>query len=224
MSAPRAEDELVLHHYWRSSSSWRVRWALAIKGVSYRSNAIDLLHGEQSREEFRAHSPMGLVPSLMVSGRALTESVAIIEWLEDSRAQPPLFPADPWLRARTRQLVELVNSGTQPLQNLAVMKHLSNDPAAQRAWARHWVTRGLAAFERELEVLDGEGVRGPHCLGAAITAADLFLVPQVYNARRFELDLAPYPRLVAAERAALATEAAMASHPDRFQPPPAPPG
>lgn len=209
---------LLLHHYWRSSSSWRVRWALSFKGVAYESNAIDLLKGAQRDATYVEKSPMGVVPCLVVDGRPLTESVAIIEWLEDTHPSPPLYPRDPWARARTRQLVELVNSGTQPLQNLGVNQRVSDDREQQAAWARHWIARGLGAIERELEILAGEGLGGRFAVGDALTAADLFLCPQLYNARRFSVDLAPYPRAVAAEQNALATDSARESHPDRFQP------
>lgn len=209
---------LLLHHYWRSSSSWRVRWALAYKGIEYESNAIDLLKGAQRDSSFVEHSPMGLVPCLVIEGRPLTESVAILEWLEETRPSAPLYPRDPWARARTRQLVELVNSGTQPLQNISVNRHVSDDPHAQAVWARHWITRGLTAIERELALVEHDGLGGRFAIGDALTAADLYLVPQLYNARRFSVDLTPYPRVVAVEAAALDTESARASHPDRFQP------
>ena len=210
--------DVLLHHYWRSSSSWRVRWALALKGIEYRSNAIDLLHGAQSDAEFKRSSPMGLVPCLVVDGRALTESVAILEWLEEMHPEPPLLPMAPFRRARVRQLVEFVNSGTQPLQNLGVLRHYSADKNAQKVWAQHWVVRGLQSLERELGIIEGEGNGGAHAVGDTVTFADIFLVPQVYNARRFEIDLTPFPRVVAVEAAALATEAAMTSHPARFDP------
>lgn len=210
---------LLLHHYWRSSSSWRVRWALAHKGVAYESNAIDLLHGAQHEPGHVARSPFGFVPCLMVDDRPLTESVAIIEWLEETHPAPPLHPRDTWARARVRQLVELVNAGIQPLQNLMVNRYVSKDPEAQKAWARHWVSRGLDALERELSAVRDEGLGGMHAVGDSITTADLFIVPQLYNARRYGFDLATYPLLQSIEAAALRTEAAKASHPDRFQPP-----
>ena len=211
--------DVLLHHYWRSSSSWRVRWALALKGVTYRAHAVDLLKGEQAAGDFvEGKSPMGLVPCLEIDGRALTESMAILELLEETHPSPPLLPKVPWRRARVRQLAELINSGTQPLQNLAVLRKIASDPAEQKAWARHWIERGFAAIERELGVVAGEGIDGPFAAGESITMADLYLVPQVYNARRYDVDLAPYPRLVKAEAAALATDAAKASHPDAFKP------
>ena len=208
--------KLVLHHYWRSSSSWRVRWALAHKGLAYESHAVDLLSGAQRDAAFVDKSPMGLVPCLIVDGKPLTESVAILEWLEELK--PGLYPEDRWARARTRQLVELINSGTQPLQNIGVNRYYSDDLEKQKEWAKHWITRGLTAYERELGIVEHEGLGGRFSIGDALTAADLYLAPQLYNARRFHIDLAPFPRIVAAESAALATESAQASHPDRFQP------
>ena len=211
--------EVLLHHYWRSSSSWRVRWALSLKGIAYRAHAVDLLKGEQSEGEFLDNkSPMGLVPCLEIDGRALTESMAILELLEETHPEPPLLPKVPWRRARVRQLAELINSGTQPLQNLAVLRHRSKDPAEQKAWARHWIERGFSALERELGVVAREGIEGPYAAGESITMADLYLVPQVYNARRYDVDFAPYPRIVAVEAAALATDAAKKSHPDAHKP------
>lgn len=211
-------SELVLHHYWRSSSSWRVRWALAIKGVAWRGEAVDLLAGAQSEAGYVEKSPMGYVPCLVVDGRPLAESMAILSWLEESFPTPPLLPSDAWARARARQLAEMVNAGIQPIQNLAVNRRVSSDKEAQRVWAAHWIERGFAAVERELELVAREGLGGRNAVGDAITIAELYLVPQLYNARRYGVALAPFPRLLAVEAAALATEAAQASHPDRFQP------
>lgn len=210
---------LLLHHYWRSSSSWRVRWALAIKGVEYDSNAIDLLQGAQKQAGHVARNPLGYVPCLEVDGRPLGESVAIIEWIEESFPQPALYPADRWARARTRQLVEMVNAATQPLQNLSVLRHLSTEADAQKSWARHWIQHGLDAIENELGIIEREGLRtAPHAVGDSTTAAELFIVPQLYNARRFGFEVESWPKLASLEEAALATEPAKMSHPDRFQP------
>lgn len=209
---------MILHHYWRSSSSWRVRWALAHKGIAYESNAIDLLKGSQRDDEYVGKSPLGVVPCLVVDGKPLTESVAILEWLEETHPTPALYPRDLWARARTRQLVELVNSGIQPLQNLSVNQRISPDREVHSEWARHWITRGLNAIERDLTLIAGEGLSGSFSIGNALTAADLYLIPQLYNARRFNVDLAPYPRMLAIEATALATPSCVASHPDRFQP------
>jgi maleylacetoacetate isomerase len=210
--------ELVLHHYWRSSSSWRVRWALAIKSVAWRSVAVDLLAGAQSSAEFRALSPMGYVPCLVVDGRPLTESMAIVHLLEEAFPTPALLPSDLFARARARQLAELVNAGIQPIQNLVVNRKVSSDKEAQRAWAAHWIARGFESVERELELLAREGLSGRHAIGDSVGLPELWIVPQAYNARRYGVDLTPYPRLLAIESAALATEAAHAAHPDRFAP------
>jgi len=209
--------QLRLAHYWRSSSSWRVRWALSIKGLSWESESVDLLSDAQLADAYKASSPMGLVPCLWVDGRPLTESMAIIELLEELQPEPRLLPADRWARARARQIAEMINAGTQPLQNLSVLRKVGDKPA-QRAWAHHWIARGLAAVERELSIAASELGEGAFAIGDAVSIAELFIVPQLYNARRQELDLARYPRLLRIEAAALATDAAKASHPDRFAP------
>jgi maleylacetoacetate isomerase len=208
--------EVTLYHYWRSSSSWRVRWALAHKQIAFEATPVNLLAGEQKTEAFLSRNPLGCVPALRIDGRLLSESVAICEYLDETRPERPLRPADPFLRARMRQLVELINADTQPLQNLLVLQKIGE---GKQAWARFFIERGLAAFEATLRGLREEGTSGPFCLGADPTLADLFLVPQLYNARRFDLDLSPYPLALAAEQAALATEAARASAPDAWQPP-----
>jgi maleylacetoacetate isomerase len=209
--------EIRLHHYFRSSSSWRVRWALAHKNVPYEAVAVNLLEGEQIRADYRAASPTGYVPCLTIDGRALGESVAMVELIDDLFPEPSLRPADPFVRARMRQLVEIVNSGTQPLQNLWVLRRMSPDKEGQAAWAREVIGRGLSAFEAVLRAVRAEGTTGPFCLGDTPTLADLFLVPQLFNARRFATDLAPYPLALEVERAALATEACKASAPDAWE-------
>jgi maleylacetoacetate isomerase len=205
----------ILYQYWRSSASWRVRWALAIKGIPFTSVPVDILRGEQVSAEHRARNPMGHVPALWIDGRSLAESVAILEYLEETRPATPLYPKDHWARARVRQVVELVNSGIQPLQNLVVYKHHSADAAEQTAWTRFFNERGLAACEALLGALAAEiPGEGSYAVGAALTAADVFLVPQVATARRFGVDLAAYPRVLAAEAAALATEHASGAFPE----------
>ena len=209
-------EHFILFDDWRSSSSWRVRWALAIKGIEFESVAVDLRAGEQLRAEHLVRSPMGRVPALKFpDGRFLTESVAILELLEQTHPDPPLYPSDPWLRARTRQLVELVNAGTQPLQNIGVLGRHSADPCKQKEWAAWWNAKGLAAVEALLAIIEAErGGPARFCIGDALTAADLFLVPQVHSARRFGVNLAPTPRVVAIEQAALATPHAQAARPE----------
>lgn len=208
-----------LYHYWRSSSSWRVRWALIHKGIEAKYVAVNLLEGEQNASGYKARNPMGFVPALEVDGRLLGESVAILEYLEETHPTPALLPRDAWLRARARQLVELVNAGTQPLQNLYVLRTLYTSEDERAAWSRKVITRGLDALEATLnEIRKSEGVTGVYSLGDELSVADLFLVPQLYNARRFKVDLTPYPLALAIETAALASPSGQASHPDRFRP------
>jgi maleylacetoacetate isomerase len=206
----------TLYHYWRSSASWRVRWALAIKGVAFESVGIDLITGAQSTAEHQARNPIGRVPALVLAdGRSLAESVAILEWLEETIPTPALYPKDPWQRARTRQLVEIVNAAIQPLQNISVMRKLSPDSAVQRAWGAHFNEIGLAAYEALLAEIAAEGGgSGPFSIGDALTAADVFLVPQLYGARRFDVDVSRFPRVLAAEAAARATPHAEAARPE----------
>lgn len=209
-----AATPVRLYQYWRSSSSWRVRWALAIKGLAYESVIIDLAAGAQLSAEQRARNPIAHVPTLEVDGLTLSESVAIIEYLDDTRPTPALYPSGAVARARARQVVELINSGIQPLQNLTVLKQHSSDPASQKAWAAHFNQRGMAALETTLVQLGAHFPPGPFALGDRLTVADLFLVPQVYSARRFGVDLTPYPRVLAAEAAALASPHAASALPE----------
>ena len=208
------DHTLVLYGYWRSSSTYRVRLALAAKGLAYDTVAVDLLKEQQSMAEHKTRSPTGYVPCLVVDDEPFVESVAIIELLDDLYPEPPLFPREPHARAHVRGLVEAINAGIQPLQNRHVLLHVSPDREKQTAWSRHFVTRGLAAFEGLMKQNEGRGVRGRYSYGDQLTAADAFLVPQLYNARRFGVDLAAYPRTLAAETAVLETEAARRAAPE----------
>ena len=209
-------SRLVLRGYWRSSCTWRVRIALEWKGLPFETVPVHLLRdgGEQHASGHAAQNPMEQVPVLLVDGRPLSQSLAILEYLEEVAPEPPLLPRDPIARARARQLAEVVNSGIQPLQNLAVMQMLMRDHGLDReatqAWSRHWIDRGFAALER-LVAAGG----GPYAAGDQVTVADVCLVPQLYNARRFEMDLAPFPALLRVEEALLRHDAFRVSHPDR---------
>ena len=206
---------MLLYQFWMSSSSWRIRWALHIKGVEFEQVSIDLRAGAQNLPAHRARNPMGYVPALVVDGRTLAESVAILEWLEETHPDPPLYPRDPWLRARTRQLIEIINAGTQPLQNMAVIERHSADKAERKAWMAHFNERGLEAFAGVVDTIDRElGRAGTFSVGHELTAADLYLVPQLASARRFGVDVNRWPRLLAAETAALATPHASAALPE----------
>lgn len=205
---------LELFTYWRSSCSYRVRIALAFKGLSYESHAVNLLEGAQQSPAFLAKNPMGFVPCLVVDGVPFTESVAIIELLEDLAPTPALLPRDASGRARVRALVETINAGTQPLQNLSVLKRLSPDPDVQREWSKHFIALGLRAFEAHMERNEAYGMGGPFAYGDAPTMADVFLVPQMYNARRFHVDVSSLPRVVRAHEAALALPAVSLAAPE----------
>ncbi|HEY7376852.1 MAG TPA: maleylacetoacetate isomerase [Polyangia bacterium] len=206
---------MILYDYWRSSSAWRVRIALHLKGVPFERRVVNLSPdaGEQHRDAFGALNPLRQVPVFIGDGddaRPLTQSMAIIELLEEQFPQPPLLPADPWRRARARQLAEMVNAGTQPLQNLSVLQHLTATGGDANAWARHFIARGLAA----LEAAASQETEGTFLVGDTPTLADLYLVPQMYNARRWAVDLAPFPTLVRVDAACAALPAFAAAHPD----------
>ena len=214
-----------LYSYWRSSASYRVRIGLHFKGIPFEYVPVHLVKGEHVTEAYRALNPMGQVPTLErcsptgdVAAR-FTQSVAILEYLEETHPSPALLPANADERARVRQVVEGVNAGIQPLQNLAVMRELTARFGYTREqnfeWAAHWIARCFDALERIVA-----GIAGRHAVGDTPTLADVFLVPQVYNARRFDLDMeARYPTLArvdAAARALPAFEAARPSNqPDR---------
>ena len=204
----------VLYQFWRSSASWRVRWALLIKGVPFERVHVDLLNGEQDRDGYRARSPIGTVPALQVGERLLSESVAILEWLEESVPEPRLYPRDPWARARVRQVVELINSEIHPMQTGAVRGQVSPDEAVQKKWTQHFNARGLEALDKLVAQTDAELGRGKFLIGDQLTAADLCLAPQLAFSRRFEVPVDRFPRWLAAEAAALATEHAAAARPE----------
>lgn len=212
--------KLKLFHYWRSSSSWRVRWALALKGLPYEAVPVSLLNGESESPEHRARNPLGFVPVLEVTDnqgqtRTLLESIAILEWLEENHPTPPLYPGDSWNRALIRQFVEIINADTQPLQNLPAQDLHSQDPEAKKAWARHWIQNGLHAYETL-----ARSTAGTFTIGDTVSAADLCLIPQVYNAKRYQVDLTPYPTLCRIVENAEKTEGWRLSEPERFNPEP----
>lgn len=199
---------LTLYHYWRSTSSWRVRWALAHKNLAYTSVAVDLLKDEQHRRDFVALNPMGMVPVLVAGREPLGESMAILEWLEETFPEPPLLPRDPIARAKVRQVALTVVAGIQPLQNSALLKHYSTEEPRQHEWARHWITRGLTACESMLA-----SEPGPFCFGDKLTIADLCLVPQVGNMSRFGGELTTFPRCRAIYEHCLTLESCRTSSP-----------
>lgn len=187
---------LVLHTYWRSSASHRVRLALGYKGLPYQPVFVNLLAGEQRQPEYIEKSPMGHVPCLQIDGERFVESTAIMELLDELQPDPPLLPAEPEARARVRALVQIINSGIQPLQNLIVLERLGDDKEKRLEWLRFFIARGLAAFEQLADA------KGPFSAGATFGMADCTLVPQLYAARRYGVDLTGFPRILRAESAA----------------------
>ncbi len=207
--------DLVLYAYWRSSASYRVRLALAAKRLAHRVVPVNIVTDEHAQPAHLSRSPTSYVPSLVIDGVPFSESVAIIELLDELYPEPPLYPRDPFARARVRALVEIVNAGIQPLQNLNVTKHLPDDKALRDEWVRHYVSKGLAALERAMTANEEAGFGGSFAFGASLTAADLFLIPQLAAARRFHVELAPFARVLRAEASALATPGFDAADPSK---------
>ena len=208
---------MIFYDYWRSSSAWRVRIALNIKQIPVERRAVNLApgHGAQHAADFRALNPMSQVPVLVIDEppappRALTQSMAILEYLEERFPSRPLLPADPWLRARARQLAEMVNAGIQPMQNLSFLQRLQESGLAEpKELARHHIARGLGA----IEAVAGE-TAGTFLVGDVPTIADLYLVPQLYSGRRFNVELSAFPKLLQVEASCAALPAFAAAHPD----------
>ncbi|WP_049621962.1 maleylacetoacetate isomerase [Frateuria defendens] len=225
MVGEQALHDYVLYDYWRSSAAYRVRIALNLKGLAYESRPVHLLRegGEQHAPAYRALNPQELVPCLCEGGRVLTQSMAIVEYLEETHPAPPLLPADAAGRARVRALAQLIACDVHPLGNLRVLQRLETqfgaDPAARGEWMRHWIAAGLQAFEAHL----ADGAAGRYCHGDAPGLADVLLVPQVYNALRWQLPLEDYPRLHGIHAACNELEAFRRAAPERQPdaPPPA---
>ena len=207
---------MILYDYFRSSAAYRVRIALNLKDVPHERREVHLVKGEQRSPEHVARNPQGFVPALDIgNGRVLTQSLAIIEWLDSAYPEPRLIPADPLARADALARALLIAADIHPVNNLRILKRLETqfgaDEAAKADWYRHWIAEGFAA----LEALAGDG---PFLGGEAPDISDVLLVPQMFNARRFELPLDAYPKLVAADAAATALEPFAAAHPDRAKP------
>ena len=205
---------MKLYGYWRSGATWRVRIALAWKGLPYDYQPVNLLEWEQNQDPYRRLNLMQSVPLLEwhegEAIRRLTQSLAIIEYLEQRFPSPPLLPTDPWLRARAHQLAEIVNSGIQPFQSPTVLKQVKDAGGDDKAWVHSFHLRGLTALEEETS-----RTAGRFSVGDAPSIADCCLVPQLYASRRFKVDLTPYPTLTRIEAACEALPAFQAAHPDR---------
>lgn len=207
----------VLHDYWRSSASYRVRIALALKGIAYDRVPVDLLAGQQRGAANLAVNPQGLVPTLEIDGLVLTQSLAIIAYLDETRPDPALLPADPAGRAHVRAIALAIACEIHPLSNPPVLSRVEalGGADARARWNRDNIARGLQAVDR---LLDHPGFTGRFCHGDRPGLADCTLIPQVYNAARWGVDYAHLIRIRAVEAACETLPAFLAAHPDRFAP------
>tara|TARA_R110002094_G_scaffold73183_3_gene81221 strand:+ start:1664 stop:2311 length:648 start_codon:yes stop_codon:yes gene_type:complete len=209
---------MKLYTYWRSSAAYRVRIALNLKAIDYRSVYVSLINegGEQLRSDYAAINPQCLVPSLELDdGQILTQSLAIVEYLDEAVSGVALLPSDAMGRARVRALAQAVACDIHPLNNLRVLKQLEltlgADTAQKNSWYRHWIEQGFAALETLLVASPDTGI---YCHGQTPGLADLCLVPQLYNARRFQVDLTAYPTLVRIDAACAELEAFVQAAPE----------
>ncbi|VVT30085.1 Maleylacetoacetate isomerase [Rhizobium sp. EC-SD404] len=209
---------MVFYGYFRSSAAYRCRIAFNLKGLSPENRYVHLRNrgGEQKMPAFTALNPQGLVPALEIEGAVLTQSLAIIEWLEETHDGPALLPSDPLERAEVRAFAQVIACDTHPLQNLRVLDYLKGPLGLSQAqaddWCREWIGRGLSACEALLERRDTETT---FCFGETPGLADICLVPQMFSAARFGVDLTAMPRLRAIERTCNALEAFADAHPSR---------
>jgi maleylacetoacetate isomerase len=207
-----------LFDYFRSSACYRVRIALNLKGIGHELAPVNLLAGVQDEAAFRQLNPQGLVPMLEIDGRRIVQSLAIISYLDETRPDPPLLPADPGDRAQVRAMALAIACDIHPLNNLRVLKYLKNELGHSQEeidrWYAHWISEGLPA----LEALAAPQA-GKFLWGDAPTAADVCLVPQLYNARRYNVPLDAYPTLLRADENANRLDGFVAAHPDHQQVP-----
>ncbi|KAG8195765.1 hypothetical protein JTE90_004772 [Oedothorax gibbosus] len=184
-----AQSKPVLYSYFRSSCARRVRIALVHKGIEFEYKAVNLYNGDHKMEDFLKLNPCGNVPVLKDKGNTIVSSPAILEYLEETVPNPPLLPEDPASRAKVREIVDGIVSGIQPHLNMRVMKYVGeNYNSKPKSWAKHWVESGFGSIERILKES-----YGMYCVGDAVTLADACLVPQVFNAHMFKVDMAPFP-------------------------------
>jgi maleylacetoacetate isomerase len=207
---------MKLHGYFRSSAAFRVRIALNLKTLDYDQASIHLRRGDQRAPDYLKLNPQALVPALVEGDLVLTQSLATIEYLDETHPNPPLLPATPEGRARVRALAQIVACEIHPLGNLRVLQYLSkelkqDEPTVQR-WFNHWIALGFGAFE---SLLAGHPETGRFCHGDRPTVADICLVPQVFNAKRYDLDLKPYPTLMRIFEACMAVPAFDRAQPDK---------
>ena len=205
---------MILHDYWRSGAAYRARIGLNLKGVAYRAVAHDLRTGAQSAPDYAALNPQKLVPAIEIDGVVLTQSLAILEWLEETYPEPPLLPRDTIGRATVRAMAATIACDVHPLHNLRVLGQLRSEFGAEDAQVKAWMARWMGDGLFALEAFVARHGRG-FAYGDVPTLADICMVPQIYSAERFGIDLAPYPRVVKAANTARALPAFEAAHPDR---------
>ena len=210
----RTNNKIKLYSYYRSSCSYRVRIALHLKNIHFKYIPVHLLknRGEQNSEEYKSLNPEGQVPCLVHNNLVITQSMAILQYLEDIYPSPVLFPKEK--KAQVISLCEMINSGIQPLQNLKVLEYLKTNLSGRTVdrnkWLSFWIQKGLSTVEEKLKNNKG----GPFAIGRTVTAAELFIIPQIYNAKRFNVNLKNFPRLLAIEDLCQNLPAFKKAHPD----------
>jgi maleylpyruvate isomerase len=205
----------TLYGYWRSSAAYRLRIALNLKGVAYDQVSINLKEGEQNQAEWRTIQPQGLVPALKAGDDTLLQSPAILEWIEETWPEPALLPNDPVARCKVRGWCSVIACDIHPIQNLRILKAVAGDlgqgPDGMKTWAQRWIGEGLAALEH---IVATQAPTGEFLFGDAPSMAEVYLVPQVYNAERWGADLSRCPTLMRAARAARALPAFIDAEPE----------
>lgn len=210
------DPTMKLYGYYRSSASYRIRIILNIKKLQHDHSAVMLNRGEQLDDAFKEINPMGLVPVLESDGIRLAQSPAIAEFIEEQHPQPPLLPEDRIERAQVREMMHTIGCDIHPLQNLRVLKYLRSefkqDDTGVERWCRQWMGDGFVAFEK---LAKSRSADGQYAFGKAVSLADVWLIPQVYNARRFKLDLTPFPTIVSIDEHCRALPEFALAHPSR---------
>ena len=203
-------DKPRLYSYFRSSCSWRVRVALNLAGLEVEQVPIHLVKngGEQHSQDYKKLNPLGQVPTLEMDGLLLTQSVAIMEYIHDTHPEAHILPEDPAMKAKVRMITDMICSGIQPIQNLSVMQKHSQDQAERMAWSKYWITTGFRALEAVLQKTAGEC-----CVGDKVTMADCCIVPQVFNATRFSVDMSEFPIIEKLNENLSSRPEFMAAHP-----------
>lgn len=210
---------MELYSYFRSTAAYRVRIALNLKGIEYLLTPVNLLKDEQQSDWYLAVNPMGLVPALRLDdGTVLSQSTAILEWLEETSPELPLLPADPLQRSRIRALANIIACDIHPLNNLRVLQHLVGvlevSEGAKKEWYHHWIQLGFGALEQQM-------ADGAYTAGDGLSMADVYLVPQVFNALRFDMAMSPYPKIMSVYKRCNELDAFIKAHPDHQQDNPA---